>query len=142
MNWLVPTDNTENPTWAYLRWNSERNRLEPEVDKAGLPYVQALATVQGIIKLVAMEGTVTTFHPKRPLIPQMVGESLACELQVGTRSKEAHTLHEYLTQLSHSAATQLIGASITASGRNACRDQILRRLSPRSWDEPLKIGSS
>ncbi|CAE7737940.1 unnamed protein product [Symbiodinium microadriaticum] len=116
MNWLVPTDNTENPTWAYLRWNSERNRLEPEVDKAGLPYVQALATVQGIIKLVAMEGTVTTFHPKRPLIPQMVGESLACELQVGTRSKEAHTLHEYLTQLSHSAATQLIGASITASG--------------------------
>ncbi|CAE7358018.1 unnamed protein product, partial [Symbiodinium necroappetens] len=124
MNWLVPTDNTENPTWAYLRWNSERNRLEPEVDKAGLPYVQALATVQAIIKLVAMEGTVTTFHPKRPLTPQMAGESLACELQVGTRSKEAHTLHEYLTQLSHSAATQLIGASIrlflTCGGCREC----------------------
>ena len=112
MKWLIPTDNMENPTWAYLKWNGERQRPEPEHEHSGLPYVQAVATVQAIMKLVAIEGAVVTFHPKRPLTPQMSGETLTCELQVGTRSKEAAALHEYLTLLSNSAATQLIGATI------------------------------
>ncbi|CAE7590378.1 Pol [Symbiodinium sp. CCMP2456] len=112
LKWLVPTDNVEDPSWAYLEWNATAQRLEPDGNRAGLGYVKTIAVIQAVLQLVSYERVVTSFHPTRDLVANMTGESVPFKMMLNSRSQEASVLHGYLKELSGCAALQLIGATL------------------------------
>ena len=107
LGWIKPVSG-QDPSWSYLRWDSQKKCLQVDTDRDGLPHAKVLATLAAMDALISIPDTLQRFHPTRPLTAEMSGTVL----MTGMRTKEADTLNNYMRELSNNACAQLLAMNM------------------------------
>ena len=103
MKWI----STDSGFWPYLRYNLERKKLDPIVDAPGLPTNVLKYHIKALVRHVGEDNATMRFHPIRPLVEHMTGDTIMFLIQAGSHSESAAQVCLHLRALCGISATQL-----------------------------------
>ena len=99
-------------SWSCLRWEPGSKALTVDTSKETLSHDQIAATLDSIICHAKTSGTISRFHPLRPVTQDMKGDSVGFLLQLPLRGQATDAMLAGFTSLRTCSVTQLIAAQI------------------------------
>ena len=97
------------PSWAYLKWNTERQESEVDAIKTPIPHEEVKQSITRIFELITVEGMLMKFHGTRPMAETYKSDVLPFVLMISNRGGLADELHSCLLKLCDCACLRLIG---------------------------------
>ncbi|CAE7271258.1 unnamed protein product [Symbiodinium sp. KB8] len=95
-----------NPVWNYLRWNYDKEELEPS-DQPPLSDTELRSLLTVLKTSIGAPGVLIRFHSSRKLVEQHK-TAVTVFLGIGMRDPQALICYRALQQLSYNASTQLV----------------------------------
>ena len=109
MKWI----SNDSRFWPYSKYNIEAKKLESLGDHPGLPTEVMKDHVKALIRHAGEgDNAIMRFHPVRPLVEHMSGDTLLFLLQAGSQSESAAQMCLHLKALCGLSVTQLCAFSI------------------------------
>ena len=103
---------SDNRTWAYVKWDADSERLVPDATKEAIGFQKLSAILLALQQLAAIPGTIMRFHPSRPMEETMGGKNLTFCLQLCVLGDSAKQVREHLAVLTGLSVTQLVGMGL------------------------------
>ena len=109
LGWLVKG---EPMAWQYLRWDAGAQRNVVDSSKPPLTTAEILEHIDVLLKHVVTSNSLARFHPTRPLVDGMQGESMVFLIQVGNLGDSSMHLRSSLKILCHNVVLQLVASQL------------------------------
>ena len=109
LGWLVKG---EPMAWQYLRWDAGAQRNVVDSSKPPLTTAEILEHIDVLLKHVVTSNSLARFHPTRPLVDGMQGESIVFLIQVGNLGDSSMHLRSSLKILCHNVVLQLVASQL------------------------------